>query len=175
MVEILQLLMIGRWNRGEEAGWGKVSKSGYIVQKLVGRSTCRESLAKIAAMWRGQVLHHSDNLDSVWSEIHRPQSFWMQMKIHRNTILVVNNDYMVCCIQLLRVPSPFPTVYCERQQIINYVWLYTFGYQRAALSHPSKVNVLVSFIAERASNLLVDPSQRCAPTERSQFLALYVG
>jgi len=78
--------------------------------------------------------------------------------IPTNAILDVNNEYTIRCIQLLNVGRLPWCDWCEREQIVNNFQSYTFRNQKAALSHPSRVNVLVRVIAKKANDTLVDPS-----------------
>jgi len=103
LLRFLKLLMIWHRNRGAGAGWGQVRNWGHIIQKLLERSTYCKLPAESGGMWSGHVMHHSDTVDSGWLEIEGPESFWMQMIIHRNTILVDNDEYTICSIQLYRV------------------------------------------------------------------------
>jgi len=109
----LTLLMVCHGNLGVGAGWAKVRKSGNINQKVVKRSTWCKLPAESTGMWYGHVMHHSDSVDSGWADIVRPQSFWMQLTIHRNPILVVNDNSTICCIQLLRVRWLYGSVWCK--------------------------------------------------------------
>jgi hypothetical protein len=82
----------------------------------------------------------------------------MQTITHTNAILDVSNVYMICCIQLLSEQRLFRCDYCEHQQSVHNLKSSTFGYQWAALSHPSKVNVLVGVLAKKANDPLIATS-----------------
>ena len=97
------------------------------------------------------------------------------MIIHKNAMLVFNNDTTISCIQLLRVWWQYRCVQCERKRRVNDILSYKFCNQRAALSYPSKVNVLVGFIAKMVSDALIAPSQQWVSMEHQQFLALHLG
>ena len=66
---------------------------------------------------------------------------------------------MVTMIALLYPKKERPwSINCasmECQGCVKDVYSYTFGNQRAALSSPSKVNVFVGRIANKASNILI--------------------
>ena len=53
------------------------------------------------------------------SAIERPQSIWMQLSIHTNDMLAVNNDYRIMCIKLLTIQSQLEHVEGEHQQSVN--------------------------------------------------------
>jgi len=95
--------MVRHGNRGKGAGSGQVRKLGYINPKLAYKSTYRELPAESAGMCAGYVIHHSDNMYGGGSQIERPRKFWMEMIIHRNDLLVVNNHYLIHIIQLLNI------------------------------------------------------------------------
>ena len=78
-------------------------KSGYINQKLARISTYRELPAASARMLTGYVIHYSDNVCGGGSEIERPRRFRMQMIIHRNDSLAVNNHYLIHIIRILNM------------------------------------------------------------------------
>jgi len=73
--------------------------SGYSYQKLVERSTYHKLPPEWTGMWNGYIIHYKDNVYSGSSEIEMPESFWMQIIMHWNTIVVVNNDYVIRSIQ----------------------------------------------------------------------------
>ena len=79
----------------------------------------------------------------------------MQMIIHANAILDVNNVYMNRCVQLLGAQWLFRCDQSERQQSVNDLQSYTFGNQLAGLSYHSKVNVLVGVKVKKANYMLV--------------------
>ena len=56
------------------------------------------------------------------SEIETPQSFWIQLSIHTNYTLAVNNDYMIICTKLLTIQQQLGHVYGERQWSVNNFW-----------------------------------------------------
>jgi len=51
--------------------------------------------------------------------IETPQSFWMQLSIHTNYKLAVNNDNMIICTKLLTIQQLLGHIYGERQWRIN--------------------------------------------------------
>jgi len=82
----------------------------------------------------------------------------MNIRIHTNAILDVNNLYIIRCVQL----SGAQRVLCcdsnQCQQSMNDLESDTFGNQLAALSHRSKVNVLVASKEKKANDMLVATS-----------------
>jgi hypothetical protein len=90
-------------NQGKEARSEQVRMLGYINQQLGSKSTHREFPAESAGMHAGYVIYHPDNLYGCGSGIERPHKFWMQMIIHRNDSLVINNNYLIHIVQLLNI------------------------------------------------------------------------
>ena len=82
----------------------------------------------------------------------------MQLSIDRNDTLAVNNDYIIIWIELLTIQRLLGCVDGEHQRSVNDFPSYTFGIQRAALSHSSEVNVLVASIGNQESEMLVAAS-----------------
>jgi len=114
--------MVGHRNWGDPTGYGKVSKLGYINEKLVYGSTCSELPAERTGMSQRYVIHPSENMYFSWSEIDTPQSFCMQLSIDRNCTLAVNNDYMIICTKLLSIKQQLGHVYGECEWSINDLW-----------------------------------------------------
>ena len=56
------------------------------------------------------------------SDIETPQSFWIQLSIHTNSILAVNNDYMIVCTKLLTIQQLLGHIYGERHGRVNDFW-----------------------------------------------------
>jgi len=54
--------MVGHGNRGDQTGYGKVSKLGYINEKLVYGSICSKLPAEKAEMSQRYVIHRSENM-----------------------------------------------------------------------------------------------------------------
>jgi len=82
----------------------------------------------------------------------------MQTIIHTNTILDVNNVYIIRCIQLLSVQRLFRCDKYKRQQSVNNFMSDAIGNRWTALSHPLKVNVQVGVIEKKANDPLVATS-----------------
>jgi len=72
--------------------------SRSICLKLVDGSVCHKLPAENAKMRWSYIIYWTDDVNSGGSETERPQCFWMQMIIHGNGILAVNND----CMNFLR-------------------------------------------------------------------------
>jgi len=72
---------------------------GYINEKLVYGSICSKLPAEHTGMWKCYLIFCSENMCSSGAEIERPQSSWMQLRIHTNDKLAANNDYMIMCIE----------------------------------------------------------------------------
>jgi len=150
--------MVGHGNRGEGAGYGKVRKLGCINQGSVDGSICGKLPAESAAMWQCYVIHRSDNVWSSGSEIERPHSFWMQLSIHRNDTLAVNNGYMIMYKQLLTIQRLLGCIYSECQRSVDNFPSYAFSNQKATSLQPCKVKILVALIGKKGSDTLVTPS-----------------
>ena len=114
--------MVGHGNRGDRTGYGKVSKLGYINEKLVYESTCSELPAESAGMSQRYVIHRSENMCFSWSEIDMPQRFCMQLSIDTNYTLAVNNDYMIICTELLTIQQQLGHVDGKHRWSINDCW-----------------------------------------------------
>jgi len=149
--------MVRDGNRGEEVGWWKVKKLSDVNQEIVKWSTCFKSQAESAGTWYAHVISHLDKVDRAWSEIERPQCLRMQLIKLRNTILAVNNEVSIRCMQLLSVRRLFGCDLCQRQQSVNDFQSYTFDNQMAPLDAPSMVNVLVRVTAAKTNATLVAP------------------
>jgi len=54
--------MVGNENQGDRTGYGKVSKLGYIDEKLVYGYTFSDLPAESAGMSQRYVIHHSENM-----------------------------------------------------------------------------------------------------------------
>ena len=98
-----KLFMVGHANRREGTAYGKVRMLGYMNEKLVYGSTCGKLPAESAGMWQRYIIHHSQKMCISGWEIEKPQSFWMQLSIHTNYTLAVNNDYTIICTKLLPI------------------------------------------------------------------------
>jgi len=97
------------------------------------------------------------------------KTFGCNWVVHRNDTLAVNNGYMIIYIQLLTIQWLLGCVYGECQWSVNDFPSYTFGNQRAASSHPSKVKVLVVVIGKMDSDTLVTSSSGWVSMEPPQF------
>jgi hypothetical protein len=97
------LLMTPHGNKGKRAGSGRVRKSGFINQQLACTSTCCELQAKYAGLCAVYFLQDSPDMCGGCSDIVRPPIFWMLMILHRNNLLVVNNNYLSGTIPLLNI------------------------------------------------------------------------
>jgi len=53
--------MVGHGNQGDQTGYGKVGKLGYINERLVYGSTCSELPAESAGMSQRYIIHRSEN------------------------------------------------------------------------------------------------------------------
>jgi len=111
--------MVGHGNRGKGTGSGEVRKLDYINEKLVYRSTCDKLPAESTDMWQRYMINRSENRYISGSEIEMAQSFWMQLCIHTNDLLPINNDYMIICTKLLTLQQQLGHVYGERQRSVN--------------------------------------------------------
>jgi len=80
-----------------------VRKLGYIDEKLEYGSTCGKLPAESAGMWQDYVIHRSETRCISGSKFEMTQSFWIQLSIHTNYTLAVNNDYMIICTKLLTI------------------------------------------------------------------------
>jgi len=114
--------MVGNGNQEDRTGYGKVSKLGYINEKLVYGYTFSELPAESAGMSQRYVIHHSENMSFSQSEIDTPQSFCVPLSIDTNYTLAVNNDYMIVCTKLLSIKQQLGHVYCECEWSINDFW-----------------------------------------------------
>ena len=56
------------------------------------------------------------------ADIDTPQSFWIQLSIHTNYRVAVNNDYMIICTKLLTIQQVLQYIYGERQWGVNDFW-----------------------------------------------------
>jgi len=54
--------MVGNGNQGDRTGYGKVSKLGYINEKLVYGDTFSELPAESAGMSQRYIIHRSENM-----------------------------------------------------------------------------------------------------------------
>jgi len=88
--------MVCHGNRGKRAGNRKVRKSGSMCLKLPDGSVCINILAESAKTRRSYIIFQTDHLMSCGLEAERSRCFWIQMIMHRNCILAVNNDSVNC-------------------------------------------------------------------------------
>jgi hypothetical protein len=114
--------MVPDGNQGDWAGYGKVSTSGFINEKLGFGFTCSELPAESAGMSQHYVIHRSENMRFSWSEIDTPQSFCMQLSIDTNYTLAVNNDYIIFCTKLYSIKQQLEHVYGVCESSVNNCW-----------------------------------------------------
>jgi hypothetical protein len=88
-----KLYMVGHGNEGERTWLETVRKLGNIKAKLLYGSKCSKLRAEHTGMWQQFILYCFENMCWSGSQIETPESFWMQLNIHTNDILAVNNDY----------------------------------------------------------------------------------
>jgi hypothetical protein len=78
-----------------------VRKWSYIYNKIVDASTCSKLPTEINGMLLSCDIHCSESVHNSGSAMELPRRFSMQMIMHRNDILALNNDYMLFGIELL--------------------------------------------------------------------------
>jgi hypothetical protein len=76
-------------------------KLGYINEKFLDGSIYSKLLAESTGMWKRYLIYQAQNICCSWSESKRPKIFEMQLSIHTNDALAVNNDYMIMWMKLL--------------------------------------------------------------------------
>jgi len=86
------------------------------------------------------------------SDIDTPQSSWIQLSIHTNYKLAVNNDYMIICTKLLTIQQLLGHIYRELHWSVNDFWTCKQLDWEAICSLLSKINVLPAFICKTDSD-----------------------
>jgi len=97
---MLNIHMVGYGYRGEGTGYVKVRKLDYINEKLVCGSAYWKLPAGNVDIWQRKVVNHSENIRFNQSKIETLHRFWMQLSIHTNNSLALNNDYMIICTKM---------------------------------------------------------------------------
>jgi len=88
------------------------------------------------------------------SDIEMPQSFWMQLSIHTNCKLAVNNDNMIICTKLLTIEQLLGHIDGERHWSVNDCWTCKQLNSEAICLLLSIINVLPAFIGKTDSNMV---------------------
>ena len=86
------------------------------------------------------------------SEFQRLQIFWMQLSIHTNDKLAVNNDNMIICTKLLTIQQLLGHIYGERHWSVNDFWTCKQLNWEAICSLLSIINVLPAGIHKTDSD-----------------------
>jgi len=167
-----RLLIVGHENGGEGTAWGKVRKLGYIDEKWVYGSTCGKLPAESAGMWQPYVIHRSEIMCIGGSDIEMPQSFSIQLSIHTNYKLAVNNEYMIICTKLLTIQQRLGHIYRERHWSVNNIWSWKQLNWETICSLLSILNVLPAFIGITDSDTVTASFWTWASMEHLRFLVL---
>jgi len=88
--------MVYHGHQGKPAGTIQVRKSGSVCPKSVDGSVCHGLLVESGEMRPSYIMYRTDDMNYGGSGAERLQCFWMQMIIHRNCILAVDNEYLNC-------------------------------------------------------------------------------
>ena len=86
------------------------------------------------------------------SDIEMPQSFWIQLSIHTNYKLAVNNDCMIICTKLLTIQQLLGHIYGEGHWSVNDIWTCKQLNWEAICLLLSIINVLPAFIGQTDSD-----------------------
>ena len=81
-----------------------------------------------------------------------PQSFWMQLSIHTNYKLAVNNNNMIICTKLLTIQQRLGHIYGEPHWSVNDFWTCKQLNWEGICLLLSIINVLPAFIGETDSD-----------------------
>jgi len=102
-------------------------------------------------LWNVNGLPHclSGNICSSGSAIERPQSYWMQLNIHTNDTLDVNNQYISQSIKLLTMQPQLEPVYDKGQWSINEFSTLKEGNWKLICLLLCINNVLAAFVGKR--------------------------
>jgi len=87
------------------------------------------------------------------SDIEMPQNFWMQLSVHTNCKLAVNNYNMIICTKLLTIKQLLGHIDGERHWGVNNFWTCKQLNSEAICSLLSIINVLPAFIHKTDSNM----------------------
>jgi len=166
--------MVGNGNQGDWTGYRKVSKLGYINQKLVYGYTFSELPAESAVMSQRYVIHRSENMCFSWSEINTQQIFCMQLSIDTNYTLAVNNDYMIVCTKWLSIKQQLEHGYGECEWSINDFWTSKWDNWKASGMLLFITHVLAALIGKRKSDTDTAQCWKSESTEWLWFVVLYV-
>jgi hypothetical protein len=90
--------MVGHRNQGDGTRQDKGTKLGYINENFAIGSICSKLLAEYAGMRNHFPIYRSETTCNIGSEIPWVYSFGMQLCIHTNNTLAVNDNYMIMCI-----------------------------------------------------------------------------
>ena len=164
--------MVCHGNRGEGPAWGRVRKLGYIDEKWVYGSTCGKLPAESAGMWQRYIIHHSEIMCISGSNIETPQSFWIQLSIHTNYNLAVNNDYMIICTKLFTIQQLWGHIYGERHWSVNDFWTGKQLNWEAIYSLLSIIKVLPDVKGKTDSDTVTASFWEWASMEHQRFLDL---
>jgi len=89
-----KLLLFYHWNHGKSSRHRTLRKSGYMCAESVDGSNCRKLMAESGEIWNNYATYRRDNVNIGDSDPARPLCFWMQLNIHRISIVVVNINNM---------------------------------------------------------------------------------
>lgn len=169
-----KLHMVGHGYWGEATGQGQVRMFSYNNEKLVYGSICSKLPAECTGIWKCYLINCSENMYSGGSELERPQSFWMQLRIHTNDTWAVTNNYLSMCRKSLPIPQLLERIEDDRYWSVNNFRSFEYGNWKLICLVLCINNALAACIGTRWRIIVTPPFWEWMSTECWQFQFIHV-